>query len=127
MMGFVGANGRTSENETGVNTEAKLMAFYCQPEAPLHMNYSFSVQNVQRKQAHDSHPRLLDEENISYMRQTNPCPLTPSTVPLLCPGGGKHVSSIKQHALKHLQSRIALKKTTLLGLWSDASNKRNEL
>lgn len=65
---------------------------------PLHMNYSFSVQNVQRKQAHDSHPRLLDEGNISYVRQTNPCPLTPSTVPLVCPGGGKHVSSIKQHA-----------------------------
>lgn len=57
------------------------MAFYCQPGAPLRMNYSFSVQNVQRKQAHD-HPGLLDEGNISYTRQTNPRPLTPSTVPL---------------------------------------------
>lgn len=85
------------------------MALYCQPQAPLHMNYSCSVQNVQRKQAHDSHPRLLDEGNVPYRRQTNPCPLTPSTAPLLCPGGGTHVASIKQHALKHLQSLIALK------------------
>lgn len=70
------------EEHQKMRHRGQVNGFLLLTRGPLHMNYSFSVQNVQRKQAHDSPPCLLDEGNISYTRQTNPCPLTPSTVPL---------------------------------------------
>lgn len=62
-------------NEAGVNSEAKLKAFYCQPMASVRMNYSFPVQHMQRKQVHDSHPCCSVKEGTFVVHDRLICAL----------------------------------------------------